>query len=94
MEEIVESFASRGVRRGGVLFLTATDALALIDAARAHYKPILGVDSFVLTETTIQPFMEHILDLSSALGTTDTWSRASSFVEERKSLGFHFEVVL
>ncbi|MBD2108675.1 hypothetical protein [Nodosilinea sp. FACHB-13] len=74
--------------------LNANDALAFIETARQQQQPIFGVDSFVITETTTQPMMEHILDLSVGGLPDDTWSEAHRFVLERRDLGFMFEVVV
>jgi len=71
----------------------ASSALAFIEAARQQQTPVLGVDSFVVTDTSTQPLMEHTLDLSVS-GPTDTWSEARRFVEERQDLGFMFEIVV
>lgn len=72
----------------------APSALAFIEAARQQQTPVLGVDSFVVTDASTQPLMDHILDLSVGGSPTDTWSEARRFVEERRDLGFMFEVVV
>jgi hypothetical protein len=74
--------------------LNAQDALDFIETARQQQRPILGVDSFLVTETTTQPLMQHILDLSTGGLPADTWSEARRFVEERRDSGFMFEVVV
>ncbi len=74
--------------------LNAHDALARIESARQQRRPVLGIDSFIVTETTTQPLMEHILDLSVGGLPDDTWSEARRFVEQRKESGFMFEVVV
>jgi hypothetical protein len=94
MHDLEQSFADRGIRRGRALMLTAPDALEFIEAARQQQVPILGVDSFILTETTTLPLMEHMLDLSVDGLIDDTWSEALRFVEERQDFGFMFEVVI
>lgn len=74
--------------------LDADDALALIETARQQQQPIFGIDSFIVTESTTQPMMEHILDLSVGGLPDDPWSEARRFVQERRDLGFMFEVVV
>lgn len=91
-QELEASFADRGIRAGGTLLLKTAVALEFIEAARALNTPVLGVDSFVVTATATRPLLEHILDLSS--GSPDPWSEAASFIEKRKGLEFHFEVVV
>jgi hypothetical protein len=89
-----EKFEARGIKRGGVLFLPASDAIGLIEAAREQDKPVLGVDSFLITDTTTEPLMEHSVDLSVGEIPADTWSAASEFIRVRSESGFMFEVVL
>jgi hypothetical protein len=89
-----EKFEARGMRRGGILFLPASDAIGLIEAARAQGRPVLGIDSFHITDTTTEPLMEHSIDLSVGEISGDTWSAASEFVRARSESGFMFEVVL
>jgi hypothetical protein len=74
--------------------LNAHDALALIKSARQQQRPVLGIDSFLVADTTARPLMEHILDLSVGGLPADTWSEARRFVEERRDSGFMFEVVI
>jgi hypothetical protein len=74
--------------------LNAHDAVAVIETARQQQRPVLGIDSFIVTELTTQPLMEHILDLSVGGLPADTWSEARRFVEERRDSGFMFEVVV
>jgi hypothetical protein len=94
MHDLEQSFADSGIRRGGALMLTAPDAIIFIEAARHQQAPILGVDSFILTETTTLPLMEHMLDLAVDGVIDDTWSEARRFVEERQDFGFIFEIVI
>ena len=74
--------------------LNAHDALAFIETVRQERRPILGIDSFTVTDTTTQPLMEHILDLSVGGLPADTWSEARRFVEQRSDSGFMFEIVV
>ena len=94
MQDFEQSFGGRGIKRGGTLYLKASDALDFIEAARQAKTPVLGVDAFIITETTTQPLMEHILDCSIEGVPPDTWSPARDFVEERRNSGFMFEIVV
>jgi len=71
----------------------ASVAYEFIEAARRYSQPVLGVDCFVLTESTTESPLEHILDLSTAIG-IDTWHEARQFIEARGSLGFLFELTV
>jgi len=94
MHDLEQSFLARGIKRGGVLMFDAPNTVAFIEAARQQQVPILGIDSFIVTETITQPVMEHTLDLSVGALPIDTWTAAQRFVRERHNLGLMFEVVL
>jgi hypothetical protein len=94
MEDLETRFASRGVKRGGLLLFRPAEALAFIDEARAERTPVLGIETFTLTEQTTQSHLDHILDLSDAEETFDTWSRAAEFVSERADGDYFFEVTV
>ena len=94
MRALEERFTARGVRRGGILFFSAPDALEFIDAAREEQQPVFGVDAFRLTDTTTEPLLDHMLDLSVPELPADTWSEARQFVEQRSDCGFMFEIVV
>jgi hypothetical protein len=87
-------FTPRGIMRGGTLLLQPAEAIELIETARARDRRVLGVESFTVTDNATVPLGEHILDLSNARGTFDSWAAARRFVEERAHLGFVFEVVV
>ncbi len=92
--DLEQAFVAKGIRRGGVLMLPASIAFEFIDAARLAQRPILGVDSFVVTDSTTTSPLEHTLDLSGADLSVDTWQKAQRFIEEREHLGFVFEIVV
>ena len=94
MQDLEQNFAGRGIKRGGTLYLEASDALDFIEAARQAKTPVLGVDAFIITEMNTQPLMEHILDNSIEGAPADTWSSARDFVEQRRNSGFMFEIVV
>ena len=94
MDAVVDMFESRGFRRGGIMFLKPQDAIDLIEAARQQRKPILGIDAFIVTDIATQPLMEHSADYSDQLDSLDTWSAAHEHIEQRRNLGFVFEVVI
>lgn len=93
MKPIEQEFVARGVVRGGVLVLQPRVALELVRRCRERGIRVLGLDGFMLTETTIQPVMEQSTDYSWP-DDTDSWSRAESFLAERIDSGLHFEVVV
>ena len=94
MQDLYQKFESRGIKCGGILLLRAANAIDFIEAARSQHQRVLGIDSFLITETTTQPMEDHILDLSAGTETTDSWSESKQFIEERHNLDFWFEIVV
>ena len=94
MDDLEEGFVSRGIVRGGTLFLAAAHAIELIDTAKTQGRRVLGVDTFILGENETRPLLDHILDLSSPPANFDSWSTARRFIEERADEGYMFEVVV
>ena len=94
MHGFEQSFLGRATKRGGLTLLRASDAVALIDAARAHASPVLGVETFVVTAAAIHPQMDHILDLSGADKKCDSWAEAQHFISDRSAGDYWFEVSL
>jgi hypothetical protein len=92
-EEIESAFLERGIMRGGILFLRATDAVALTEVARQKGIRILGVDGFRLGSNSTQPLLEHSVDFSSEPQETDSWTRTADFIR-RQPTDLFFEVVL
>jgi hypothetical protein len=94
VHDFEQSFAARAIKQGGLDPYPAGDALALIEAAKAHGAPVLGVETFLVAAGKTCPQMDHILDLSGADKQCDTWDEARRFISERSGRGFLFEVVL
>ncbi len=92
--ELQEKFTRAGNRRAGILMLSALDALSMVQEASRHRIAVLGIDAFRLSPTTTQPDMEHSIDLSWPPVASDPWAVAVAFLQERRQLGLHFEVVL
>jgi hypothetical protein len=84
-------FEHRGIVRGALLFLPASDALAMVKGARELGVPIYGVDGFWITDDTTQPDLGHSIDLGSGVGTS--WDEAAHFISQRSDLGLMFEIV-
>lgn len=62
----------------------------LVDICQQRGLPIIGIDSVVVTETKIQPFMEHSVDLSDS---QNSYEDDKIFLNHKKDLGFVFELV-
>ncbi|CAA9214487.1 MAG: hypothetical protein AVDCRST_MAG08-271 [uncultured Acetobacteraceae bacterium] len=88
---------------GGMIVLTADDALRLPDAGEESGIHVAGVDAFEPSEvsngTFVQPSMGHGIDFSyedEVRGTVDalhSCAAARALIESRRHPGLHFEVV-
>ena len=66
------------------------DAIALVKECQMIDIPILGIDGFKLSHGTIQPFMEHSIDLSED---DDCHEKALSFLNAHREFDLVYEVV-
>lgn len=88
-------FEKKGIVRGNTIFFPTNTATEVILAAAEAGLRVLGVDGFVITETSTQPFMEHSIDFSGGPAACENDIQAAlEFVKARKSLGLYFEIVL
>ncbi len=87
---IEQSILSKAIIRGNTHYYEYKNAIELVDICHQNGLPVLGIDSFVVTETKTQPFMEHSIDLSDS---QDSHETAKAFLNLKKDLGFVFEVV-
>jgi hypothetical protein len=95
-DDLEQEFKSRGVREGGsLLLLAAHDAVALVRRAAHAGVPILGVEVMFVSESGTGSPIDHIADYSAAVDRGDgCWSSAEAFIEEHRTTGMVFEVVL
>ena len=94
MEPLEQEFCSKGVLRGGILLLKATDALEMVRRCRELGVEVLGIDGFRITDQTTQPLMEESIDLSKPGGAHDGWTLAEAFLGRRADTDIFFEVVI
>ena len=94
--DLQREFTSRAVLyTGGLLLLAPEDASELVQRAAQAGIPVLGVDGMFLRERGTESPVEHIADFSAAVAQGDgCWGPADTFINERRSLGMVFEVVL
>jgi len=95
-ERLEREFADRAVPgHGGLLLLRPEDALALVSRAAEEGVPILGVDGFLLTESSTESPLEHLADFSSRVADGHgCWQEADAFIQARRNLGLVFELTL
>lgn len=92
MDLIEEEFKSKAIVRSGITLFNWRDALALVERCHHLQKKILGIDSFNLTEQTIQPVSEHSIDFSIGKN-NGNWLEAKNFIKERINEELVFEIV-
>jgi|688.fasta_scaffold1482697_1 hypothetical protein len=92
-EDIQNKFKTRGIGRGGALFLRADGALELITEVDNSNLPIFGIECFVLTSEEAKPLPGQMLDLWNGEA-GDTWVTAKERLNSRDDKGFYFEVVV
>ncbi len=81
---------SKAIIRGNTHYYDYENAIELVNICQQNGLTILGIDSFIVTETKTQPFMEHSIDLSDS---QNSYKDAKAFLNLKKDLGFVFEVV-
>lgn len=91
MEEILRKFESKGIVRGGILFLRSAEARELVHECEKVGARILGIDAFKLGELTTQPLMEHSITFNDLHG---NHAYADSFLRDREALDLFFEIVV
>lgn len=62
--DINQTILHKAIIRGGIYFYEYADAMELINICRRKSLPILGIDSFIISEDKTEPFLEHSIDLS------------------------------
>lgn len=90
MDRLEKEFASKGIRRGGILFLRPADAIELVSRCKERNIPLYGIDGFALTKSTTQPFLEHSISLDQD---GNSYEKAKRFLEGYVDSGLYFEVV-
>jgi len=81
-DPIMQEFANRAIKPGGVEMFTTSLALEVVERCRALGLPILGIDAFFFSERGTQPSMEHSIDFSTQSEHTaghGFWTEARQF---------------
>lgn len=89
--DIESQFRERAVLRGGLLFLTKSDALAFVSACMRAGVSILGIDGFRISADSTQPLLEHSVDFS--MEPAACHQQAIQFLREQPDTGLYFEIV-
>jgi hypothetical protein len=91
---VEREFVSRGLIRGGILFLRVDEAIEMVKRCREVKVQVIGIDAFILTDRTTQPVMEQSIDLSVPYPKPDSCDRAEKFLRKHIDQDFFFEVVV
>ena len=93
LNQIEKVFINKAIVRGGIHLFYTEDALKLIKKCREANIKILGIDSFIVSETTTQPLAEYSIDFSTQNSSTENWREAEKFILDKQTKGFLFEIV-
>lgn len=93
MDLVEAKFLKKAIIRGGVHMYNAPDAIDVISMCEQHGWPIVGIDSFIVTENQTRPLIDHMLDCSVTRNENGYWYEAKQFVKERADFGYYFEIV-
>lgn len=93
MDLVEKEFNGKAIVRGGIHLFSWRDALDLIKCCHLCQRKILGIDSFRITEHTIQPVLEHSVDFSIKGKSEGNWLEAENFIKERVEEELVFEIV-
>lgn len=94
MNKVEMQFADKAIRRGGILLFRKTDALEFVQVCKKQGVDILGIDSFIITDTTTQSSLEHSIDFSDGRfkPLVSIFDEATSFLRKQDD-SFYFEIV-
>ncbi|MEF2964205.1 colicin E5-related ribonuclease [Paenibacillus sp. M1] len=83
----------KAIIRGGISLFSTNDALELVQLCEDKNYNILGIDAFIITDTTTQPVMEHSVDFTYNSSSSGNWSEAKEFIQQKADYNFVFEIV-
>jgi hypothetical protein len=94
MNAVLEKFAGKAVKRGGLLLFSDENALKVIEEAHRASLPILGIDGIFLEGDTTRPSLEDSVDFTTQGGiATDVYMASIEFVRRHSSRNLYFEIV-
>lgn len=92
MNKVERLFLSKSINRGGIYLYSKEDALRFVEECRKQDMPVLGIDSFYITDDTIQPSMDNSIDFSIRSFEKGIFDEAIQFLRQRGD-DLHFEIV-
>ncbi|HET6881515.1 MAG TPA: hypothetical protein VFI31_15235 [Pirellulales bacterium] len=94
VRDVEQEFADRGIERHGIKLLRPADARAFLARCRQHGIEVLGIDGFRVDGDSIQPLVEHSIDLTLRSSRGAPIEEATDFLASRLGTDFWFEVVV
>lgn len=92
--DLEKQFADRGIERHGLKLLRPADAAEYVARCRVHGIEVLGIDGFRIDGVSIEPTMEHSVDLSLSSTPGGHHEEAADFLASRLNSDLWFEVVV
>lgn len=93
LKNVENPILDKAIIRANTHYYLFEDAIELVNLCQQYNLPVLGIDSFIITDTKTQPFMEHSIDYSNILESQNSFDLARAFLESKKAYGFVFEIV-
>lgn len=93
MDQIEKEFHERAIQRGGMCLYNAQDAIAVIRRCKELNMVIIGMDAYMITDLTIQPFFDYSINYTSVGFQTGNWEEAEAFISRNAEKDFVFEVL-
>ena len=94
IQDLEKQFADRVIERHGLKLLRPADAAEYVARCSKHGIEVLGIDAFRVDGVSIQPMMEHSVDLSLSSAAGSHHQEAANFLESRLDSNLWFVVVV
>jgi hypothetical protein len=92
MNKVEKAFLGKAINRAGIYLYSKRNALDFLEECKKQDVPVLGIDSFYLTESTIQPSMDNSIDFSTRSFEKEILDEAIRFLKQRGD-DLYFEIV-
>lgn len=92
MNKVEKLFLNNAINRGGIYLYSKENALKFVEECKRQDLAILGIDSFYLTDSTIQPSMDNSIDFSRRSFEKGFFDEAIQFLKQRGD-NLYFEIV-
>ena len=91
---ISDFILKNSIVRGNIPLFSKKNALELIKLCKLENKTILGIDSFIVSPSAIQPVSEESIDFSyNKNSKSDYCNEAYEFINSKSDGKYYYEVV-